>query len=44
MREIARFSGASVTGINNNAYQVARVGVYNEKTGLTKLCRATKVS
>ncbi|KAJ3217071.1 Delta(24)-sterol C-methyltransferase [Dinochytrium kinnereticum] len=40
MREIAKFSGARVTGINNNEYQVKRCGVLAEKHGLSKLCSA----
>jgi hypothetical protein len=43
MREIARFSGASIVGINNNAYQVERVSVYNERTGLQNIAQAVKV-
>ncbi|KAJ3105270.1 Delta(24)-sterol C-methyltransferase [Phlyctochytrium planicorne] len=40
MREIAKFSGARVTGINNNEYQVKRCGILAEKNGLSKLCGA----
>lgn len=33
-REIARFSGANIVGINNNAYQVDRANKYTSKTEL----------
>jgi sterol 24-C-methyltransferase len=42
MREIVRFSGAQVTGINNNAYQVERLKLYNQKCGLSELTDAVK--
>ena len=38
MREIARFSGASITGINNNAYQVKKAREYNRRARLEQLC------
>jgi len=38
MREIARFSGASVIGINNNQYQVDRGTLRNLKDHLNDLC------
>eukprot|EP00163_Fabomonas_tropica_P010540 TRINITY_DN2070_c0_g1_i2.p1 TRINITY_DN2070_c0_g1~~TRINITY_DN2070_c0_g1_i2.p1 ORF type:complete len:350 (+),score=75.45 TRINITY_DN2070_c0_g1_i2:588-1637(+) len=38
LREIARFSGAHITGINNNGYQISRGQAYNEKCGLDKTC------
>lgn len=38
LREIALFSGASVTGLNNNAYQVSRGEELNRRTGLHKSC------
>jgi sterol 24-C-methyltransferase len=38
MRTIARFAGCRITGLNNNAYQVARAGVHNRSTGLEALC------
>lgn len=34
-REIARFSGAHVTGVNNNQYQVNRATKYTAKAGLS---------
>lgn len=34
LREIALFSGACVTGINNNEYQVSKATAYNCKVGL----------
>jgi sterol 24-C-methyltransferase len=39
MREIARFSGAHVTGVNNNRYQVGRSNLLIEKAGLGNVCR-----
>ncbi|PLB53038.1 putative tocopherol O-methyltransferase [Aspergillus steynii IBT 23096] len=34
-REIARFTGCQVVGVNNNAYQIARATKYAEKAGLS---------
>jgi sterol 24-C-methyltransferase len=38
LRNIARFSGASVTGLNNNTYQVARSRKLLQAAGLTGQC------
>jgi sterol 24-C-methyltransferase len=38
MRAIARFSGATVVGINNNAYQIERGRKQNIETNLAHLC------
>jgi len=38
MIEIARFSGASVTGLNNNDYQLGKARNNVQKAGLEKLC------
>lgn len=38
MREIARFSGAKVVGVNNNSYQVEKGRKYNAEEGLSSLC------
>lgn len=38
MREIARFSGASITGVNNNGYQVNKAREYNRRARLDHLC------
>ena len=38
MREIARFSGAQVVGVNNNAYQVQKARRYNHERRLDSLC------
>ena len=38
MRAIARFSGASIIGINNNAYQIERGRKQNIETRLAHLC------
>jgi sterol 24-C-methyltransferase len=37
MREIARHSGCRVVGLNNNAYQISRGEVHNQRAGLTGL-------
>ncbi len=42
MRNIARFSGAKVTGINNNDYQIKRGTAQNRAAGLYHLCRLEK--
>ncbi|KXS22299.1 hypothetical protein M427DRAFT_92658 [Gonapodya prolifera JEL478] len=42
MREIAKFTGASIVGINNNAYQVERCGYYGKKYALDQLTSAVK--
>jgi len=41
-REIARFSGAHVTGLNNNAYQIERGEKYNVRHGVGHLCDYVK--
>ena len=33
-REIARFTGCNVTGVNNNGYQITRATRYAQKTGM----------
>ncbi len=38
MREIARHSGASIVGINTNAYQVYKAENYNKEAGLNGQC------
>lgn len=42
MRNIARFSGATIVGVNNNAYQVARSNKLNADAGLSTLCSTVK--
>ena len=42
MREIARFSGASVEGVNNNDYQLEKVASHNREAGLSHLCSGFK--
>ncbi|MGB3052369.1 MAG: methyltransferase domain-containing protein [Polyangiales bacterium] len=42
MRTIARFSGATIEGVNNNDYQLTRVRQYNEEAGLADLCSSFK--
>ncbi|KAJ3395560.1 Delta(24)-sterol C-methyltransferase [Lobulomyces angularis] len=42
MREIAKFSGANVVGINNNEYQVKRNAILSKRLGLEKLCSVIK--
>jgi sterol 24-C-methyltransferase len=38
LREIAAFTGASVTGLNNNAFQISRGEVMNKRTGRHDNC------
>ncbi|MCO5600936.1 hypothetical protein L7F22_055053 [Adiantum nelumboides] len=38
LREIASFSGASITGVNNNDHQIKRGIMLNQQHGLTHLC------
>lgn len=40
MRNIARLSGCSIVGINNNAYQLRRLAHLNAKAGLAVQCSA----
>ena len=42
-RNIASFSGARVTGLNNNEYQVARARAKTEKQGLSNQVDFVKV-
>ncbi|XP_078170471.1 cycloartenol-C-24-methyltransferase 1-like [Carex rostrata] len=42
LREIARFSGASVTGLNNNEYQISRGKELNNSVGLGQTCDFVK--
>jgi sterol 24-C-methyltransferase len=42
MRTIARFSGASITGVNNNDYQIERARKYNERSHLADRCDVVK--
>jgi sterol 24-C-methyltransferase len=42
MRTIARFAGCKVTGLNNNAYQVARAELHTRRAGLDALCRVVE--
>lgn len=42
MRTIARFSGASVVGVNNNEYQIKRGEKHTQAAGLGGLCRFLK--
>ncbi|XP_057836621.1 cycloartenol-C-24-methyltransferase [Cryptomeria japonica] len=42
LREISRFSCSSVTGLNNNAYQIARGTELNRLCGLEKTCGLVK--
>lgn len=43
-REIAEFTGAHITGLNNNAYQVQRAFHYAAKQGLAEQTNFIKVS
>ncbi|XP_058788531.1 cycloartenol-C-24-methyltransferase [Vicia villosa] len=42
LREISRFSSTSVTGLNNNEYQITRGKALNRKTGVDKSCNFVK--
>lgn len=42
MREIARFSGAHVTGLNINDYQIERAKIHNKRDGMENLCSLLK--
>ena len=42
LAEIASYSGAAVTGINNNAYQVSKVEKKLERLGLADRCKVIK--
>ncbi|XP_074566210.1 cycloartenol-C-24-methyltransferase 1-like [Curcuma longa] len=42
LREIARFSDTSITGLNNNEYQISRGTELNRLAGLTKSCEFVK--
>ncbi|XP_020571547.1 cycloartenol-C-24-methyltransferase 1 [Phalaenopsis equestris] len=42
MREISRFSLASITGLNNNEYQIARGTELNRLAGLSSSCNFVK--
>ncbi|KAI8819245.1 S-adenosyl-L-methionine-dependent methyltransferase [Fimicolochytrium jonesii] len=42
LREIAKFSGATITGLNNNAYQVERCNHLAKHLGLSSICKAQK--
>lgn len=42
LREIAKFSGAHVVGLNNNVYQITRGEVLNAKAGLASTCSFVK--
>ncbi|KDN50860.1 putative delta(24)-sterol c-methyltransferase [Tilletiaria anomala UBC 951] len=41
-REIARFAGVNIVGINNNEYQVLRARKYTKKAGLEGQCEFVK--
>lgn len=41
-REIAKFAGVDITGLNNNDYQIQRAKMYAEKAGLTNQLRFVK--
>lgn len=45
LREICKFTGAKITGLNNNAYQISRGETLNSKAGpfVTSRCNYVKV-
>ncbi|KAJ1564194.1 hypothetical protein HK096_009188 [Nowakowskiella sp. JEL0078] len=44
LREIARFTGANIIGLNNNAYQVGRARRINKRENIDSLCKVIKGS
>jgi len=42
MRNVARVSGATIEGVNNNDYQLTKVRDYNEAAGLSEQCSGFK--
>ena len=44
LREIAAFTGASVTGLNNNAFQITRGEEMNRKTGRHDDCDSSRLT
>ncbi|KAH1141014.1 hypothetical protein AAZX31_12G009100 [Glycine max] len=42
LREISRFSSTSITGLNNNEYQITRAKELNRNTGVDKTCNFVK--
>lgn len=42
MRTIARYSGATIVGLNNNDYQLKRLDIHNKRNGLDHLCSGVK--
>ena len=42
LRSLARFSGAAVVGLNNNAYQVQRANEINAASGEFARCAVVK--
>jgi sterol 24-C-methyltransferase len=42
MREIARRSGCTVVGVNNNDYQIRRAEAHNRRAGVSDRCRLLK--
>jgi sterol 24-C-methyltransferase len=43
MREVAKFSGCKVVGLNNNDYQITRSDYHSKISGLENQCHAVKV-
>eukprot|EP00210_Caulerpa_lentillifera_P006476 g6188.t1 len=44
MRTVAAFSGAEITGVTINQYQVDRANYHNKRYGMEELCRAVQGS
>jgi len=42
MREIARFCGATIVGVNNNEYQIKRSNILNKRMGLDHICKTVQ--
>ena len=43
MRTIARYSGASIVGLNISPYQLERLAIHNKRNGLDHLCSGVEV-
>ena len=42
MRTIAKYTGATIVGLNNNDYQLQRLALHNKRNKLDHLCSGVK--
>ena len=42
MRTIAKYSGSTIVGLNNNEYQLKRLAIHNDRNKLSHLCSGVK--